>query len=66
MHLPVGVIAGCCLLKVPALGAAILLYFALYEWSEDAAINDHMYIDVIGAVIGLCAVAVIYLIWSVL
>jgi len=65
-HLPIGLIAGWCLLYATALGFGILIYFALYEISEDAAINDHMYIDVIGAVVGLCAVAVIDMVWRML
>ena len=66
MHIPVGLIAGWCLLYVTALGFGILIYFALYEISEDLATNDKMYIDVIGCVVGLCMVAMIDMVWRIL
>lgn len=66
MHIPVGLIAGWCLLYALGLGICILIYFALYEISEDLAINDKMYIDLIGCVVGLCAVAVIDMAWRLL
>jgi hypothetical protein len=66
MHIPVGLIAGWALIYDAALGFGILAYFGLYEWSEDSAINDKMYIDVIGCVVGLCVVALIDMLWRII
>ncbi|MDD4985885.1 MAG: hypothetical protein PHQ43_08860 [Dehalococcoidales bacterium] len=65
IHIPVGLIAGWCLLYALGLGVCILVYFALYEISEDIRIRDCAYIDIIGCLFGLCAVALIDMAWRV-
>ena len=61
LHIPVGLIAGLSLVYLLALGWAIVLVFALYEITEDWRIRDHAYIDIIGFLLGLCAVALVLL-----